>query len=142
MVLLSIPQALQQGGSCRADTWPGTCSCGSRALAVTPCLSQGMAAVTGSMSRCSPAPRSPSTCPSPFISSLESCSGTSESQRHMCHSTSTPSHSAAPLSIPVCSTLASCCPFQGISCWNTAGTAPPCPHLPHRGGAATEAAEP
>lgn len=66
MVLLSIPQALQHGGSCRADTWPGTCSCGSRALAVTPCLSQGMAAVTGSMSRCSPAPPQPQHLPKSF----------------------------------------------------------------------------
>lgn len=122
MMLLRIPKALQQGDSSRADTRPGTCSCGSslgapavpsagRAPAVTPLPLPG----DGSCHRIHipllPAPRSPSTCPSPFIGSLVSYSGTAESQRHICHSTSTPSHSSALLSIPACSTPVSWLPF-------------------------------
>lgn len=62
-------------------------------------------------------PHSPSTCPSPFIGSLVSYSGSTESQRHICHCTSslvTHQPLCPSLHIPY-STPASWPPFPGNS---------------------------
>lgn len=75
-----------------------------------------MAAVTGSRSCCSQPPPQPQHLPKSFDRLTVSYSGTTESQSHICHSTSTPvTHRALCPSLRVPHRPGGCL-FQGISC--------------------------
>lgn len=138
-MLLSIPKVSQQGDSSRAVPGLAPAAAGAASeprpcpvpaeLGLCPCcLSQGMAAVTGSVSRCSPGPPA-APAPAQVLLSAHSCPAQAPQSPNV---TSVTPQAPLVTHQPLCPSLhvphwPRGCPFQGISSLEHGGDNPSLP---------------